>query len=79
MNRLSYFCIVTSAAMTAADALDLYKSRDSSEKLFRRDKSYLGEKSMRVYHDELMHSKIFIEFVTLIIRNKKYTCLKGIG
>ena len=71
-----YFCIITSAAMTAAEALDLYKSRDSSEKLFRGDKSYLGERSMRVYNDEPMHSKIFIEFVALIIRNKIYTCLK---
>ena len=40
------------------------------------DKSYLGERSMRVYHDEPAHSKIFIEFVALIIRNKIYTCLK---
>lgn len=71
-----YFCIITSAAMTAAEALELYKSRDSSEKLFRGDKSYLGERSMRVYNDEPMHSKIFIEFVALIIRNKIYTCLK---
>ena len=71
-----YFCIITSAEMTAADALDLYKSRDGSEKLFRGDKSYLGGKSMRVYHDEPTHSKIFIEFVALIIRNKIYTCLK---
>ena len=71
-----YFCIITSAAMSAAEALDLYKSRDSSEKLFRGDKSYLGERSMRVYNDEPMHSKIFIEFVALIIRNKIYTCLK---
>ena len=71
-----YFCIITSAEMTATEALDLYKSRDSSEKLFRGDKSYLGERSMRVYNDEPMHSKIFIEFVALIIRNKIYTCLK---
>ena len=71
-----YFCIITSAEMTAETALDLYKSRDSSEKLFRGDKSYLGERSMRVYHDEPVHSKIFIEFVALIIRNKIYTCLK---
>lgn len=71
-----YFCIITSADMTAEAALDLYKSRDSSEKLFRGDKSYLGEKSIRVYHDEPTHSKIFIEFVALIIRNKIYTCLK---
>ena len=60
----------------AEAALDLYKSRDCSEKLFRGDKSYLGEKSMRVYQDEPVHSKIFIEFVALIVRNKIYTCLK---
>ena len=71
-----YFCIITSSEMTAADALDLYKSRDGSEKLFRGDKSYLGGRSMRTYHDEPTHSKIFIEFVALIIRNKIYTCLK---
>ena len=71
-----YFCIITSAEMTAEEALDLYKSRDCSEKLFRGDKSYLGERTMRVYRDEPTHSKIFIEFVALIIRNKIYTCLK---
>lgn len=71
-----YFCIITSTEMTAEEALDLYKSRDCSEKLFRGDKSYLGERTMRVYQDEPTHSKIFIEFVALIIRNKIYTCLK---
>ena len=72
-----YFAIITSGEMTAEQALDLYKSRDSSEKLFRGDKSYLGERAMRVYGDEPLHTKIFIEFVALIIRNKIYTCLKG--
>ena len=71
-----YFCIITSSKMSASEALDLYKSRDASEKLFRGDKSYLGERSMRTYHDEPTHAKIFIEFVALIIRNKIYTCLK---
>ena len=33
-----------SEKMTAEDALDLYKSRDASEKLFRGDKSYLGNR-----------------------------------
>ena len=37
-----YFVIVTSKQMTAEEALELYKSRDVSEKLFRGDKSYLG-------------------------------------
>lgn len=71
-----YFCIITSSNMTAAEALDLYKSRDASEKLFRGDKSYLGDRCMRTYHDEPTHAKIFIEFVALIVRNKIYTCLK---
>lgn len=76
-NNLSgYFCIVTSEKMTAKDALNLYKSRDTSEKLFRGDKSYLGDRSLRIYGDSAADSKIFIEFLALIIRNRIYTCLK---
>lgn len=71
-----YFVIITSEEMTAAQALDLYKSRDASEKLFRGDKSYLGNKSYRVHTNESVHAKIFIEFVALIIRNRFYACLK---
>lgn len=77
-NTLSgYFCIITSEDMTAKEALNLYKSRDSSEKLFRGDKSYLGNKSLRIHGDSAAESKIFIEFIALIIRNRIYTCLKS--
>lgn len=76
-NELSgYFCIITSEKMTAKEALNLYKSRDTSEKLFRGDKTYLGDKSLRIYGDSAAESKIFIEFLALIIRNKIYTYLK---
>ena len=71
-----YFVIITSKKMTAEEALDLYKSRDASEKLFKGDKSYLGNKSFRVQSNESVRAKIFIEFVALIIRNRFYTCLK---
>ena len=71
-----YFVIITSKKMTAARALEFYKSRDVSEKLFRGDKSYLGNKSLRVNTSESVHVKIFIEFVALIIRSRFYTCLK---
>jgi len=71
-----YFVIITSKKMTAKEALSMYKSRDGSEKLFRGDKSYLGNKSIRVQSDESVDAKIFIEFVALIVRNKIYTCLK---
>jgi transposase len=76
IDLCGYFVIVTSRKMTAKEALTLYKSRDASEKLFRGDKSYLGNKSLRVHSDESAAAKIFVEFVALIVRNKLYTCLK---
>lgn len=38
-----YLAVVISEKMTAEEALELYKSRDESEKLFRGDKRYLGK------------------------------------
>ena len=71
-----YFVIVTSAKMTAEEALTLYKSRDISEKTFREDKSYLGADRERVYSNESIDTKIFIGFVATIIRSRIYTLLK---
>ena len=76
LRLCGYFCIVTSDKMTAAEALDLYYSRDASEKLFRGDKSYLGNKSERTYYTESTEAKIFVEFVALIVRKRIYTKLK---
>lgn len=76
LDLSGYFCIITSEKMTAKEAICLYKSRDSSEKLFRGDKSYLGNNSLRVCADDAFDTKIFIEFVALIVRNRIYTCLK---
>ena len=72
-----YFVLITSESMTAKEALELYKSRDVSEKLFRGDKSYMGARAERVYGNESLDTKLFIEFIALIIRNKIYTCLKN--
>ena len=71
-----YFVIVTSAKMTAEEALVLYKSRDASEKTFRGDKSYLGANCERVYSNESVDTKIFIGFVATIIRSRIYILLK---
>lgn len=76
-NNLSgYFCLITSEKMNAKEALNLYKSRDTSEQLFRGDKSYLGDKSLRIYGDSASETKIFIEFIALLIRNGIYNYLK---
>ena len=76
LDLAGYFCIITSEKMSAKEAIELYKSRDTSEKLFRGDKSYLGNRSYRVHSTESVENKIFIEFVALIIRSKIYTSLK---
>ena len=62
--------------MTASQALIQYKGRDISEKLFSADKTFIGSKSERVQSSQSMSSKIFIEFVALIVRNRIYNLLK---
>ena len=76
LDLAGYFCIITSEKMSAKEAIELYKSRDTSEKLFRGDKSYLGNKSIRAYSEESARAKIFVEFVAMILRCKMYTKLK---
>lgn len=76
LNLCGYFCIITSEKMTASEALVQYKGRDISEKLFRADKTFLGGQSMRVQSEEALSSKVFIEFVALIVRNRIYNLLK---
>ena len=76
LKLCGYFAIVSSANITAAEALIKYKGRDASEKLFKGDKSFLGNRAMRMHSLESEEAKIFIEFIALIVRNKIYTCLK---
>lgn len=76
LELCGYFAIISSEKMDAKDALNLYKSRDVSEKLFRGDKSYLGNRSLRVQSDEAAGAKIFVEFVALIVRSRMYVLLK---
>ena len=76
IHLCGYFVIVTSAKMTAEEALVLYKSRDGSEKTFRAEKSYLGAHCERVYTNESVDTKLFIGFVATIIRGRIYTLLK---
>ena len=76
LKLCGYFVIVTSDKMTARQALEIYKGRDVSEKLFLSDKTFLGNHCLRVGADESASSRIFIEFVALIIRNRMYNYLK---
>ena len=76
MRYCGYFVIVTLEEMTAKEALTLYKGRDAQEKLFRGDKSFTGGYTFRTHSQESTETKIFIEFIAMIIRNRIYTALK---
>lgn len=77
LGLCGYFCILTSEEMSAKEALELYKSRDASEKLFRADKSFLGNRSARVHSGESLNGKMLIQFVALIIRNRIHKAIKS--
>ena len=62
--------------MTAKEALDLYKSRDASEKAVQSGQEFPGNRSLGVYTGESLEGKMLIAFVALIIRNRMYTKLK---
>ena len=72
-----FFAIVTSKKMTYDEAIHLYKSRDSSEKLFAADKTFLGGRSYRVQGSESLKNKTFIAFLALIVRNRMFTLLQA--
>ena len=76
LDLCGYFSIITSEEMSAQDAYLLYKGRDSTEKLFRADKSYLGSKSLRICSNAALDAKTLIGFTALIIRNRIYSLLK---
>lgn len=76
LNLCGYFAIITSREMNAQDAYRIYKSRDTSEKLFSGDKTFLGDAAIRVGSTESASAKIFIEFLALMVRSRMYTELK---
>ena len=76
LKLCGYYCIITSEKMSAKEALELYKSRDASEKLFAADKMFLGSRSARSHTAETLKSRSFIEFIALIIRSRFYRFLK---
>lgn len=75
LKLCGYFVIITSEHMSAKEALELYKGRDASEKLFLSDKTFLGNSALRCSTEESAASKIFLEFIALIIRNRMYNYL----
>lgn len=70
IDACGLFCIVSSEEMNAQEAISVYRNRDAVEKVFRMDKSYLGNDVFRVHSINKLESKMFVSFIALIIRNE---------
>ena len=79
IDRLGFFVIVTSKEMTASEALDIYRKRDSVEKIFRMLKTGMEYDTFRVHSQSSLESKTYVMFIASIVRNHIFQGLKKLG
>lgn len=78
-ERYGFFVIVTSKEMTASEALDIYRRRDSAEKMFMSLKSGLEYDTYRVHTQKSLEAKTHVVFIASIVRNGIFRRLKEIS
>ena len=76
VNNCGYFCLVTSESLTAYEAIDIYRDRDSIEKLFMMLKSEMDMEKFKVQSDASLRAKFHIAFIASIVRNEIYKVSK---
>ncbi len=76
IDNCGYFCLVTSEKLEASKALDIYRDRDSIEKLFMMLKSEMDFESFKVQSDASLRAKFHIAFIASIVRNEIYKVSK---
>lgn len=79
IDKLGFFVIITSKEMTASEALDIYRKRDSVEKIFRMLKTGLEYDTFRVHSQDSLESKTYVMFIAGIIRNYLFQGLKKVS
>ena len=79
IDRLGFFVIATSKEMTASEALDIYRKRDSVEKIFRMLKTGMEYDTFRVHSQSSLESKTYVMFIASIVRNHIFQGLKKLG
>lgn len=78
-DKPGFFVIVTSKEMTASEALDIYRQRDSVEKIFRMLKTGLEYDTFRVHSQDSLESKTYVMFIASIVRNYLFQGLKKVS
>ena len=71
--------IITSKEMSASETLDMYRKRDSVEKIFRMLKTGLEYDTFRVHSQDSLESKTYVMFIASIVRNYIFQGLKKVS
>lgn len=77
-DTFGFFSIITSKEMSAKEALDIYRDRDTIEKLFESLKQELDYSKFRVSSNSSLKGKTFTTFLATIIRSRIYYQTKAL-
>jgi len=62
-----FFCIVSTQETQAMEALRIYRNKDVVENCFDDLKNQLDAKRLRIHHSTAMDSRLFLQFLALIL------------
>lgn len=78
LKRCGFFLIAeTDFKKTTAEILDIYRRRDTIEKSFDDLKNELDMKRLRIHTSETAQGKVFVSFLSLIVRSYMLRQLKN--
>jgi len=66
-GREGYFCLVSSENLTLAEALRIYRMKDSVEKIFQSMKNDISIKPLRVWSTNSIKGAVLVGFLTQLI------------
>ncbi len=65
-----FFCILTNLKMDSDEILDIYRQKDAVENCFDDLKNSLDMKRLRVHSSDAMDSRLFLQFLSVILISK---------
>jgi transposase len=66
-GREGFFCLVSSEELTVAEALQIYRKKDSIEKIFQSLKNDIDIKPLRVWSTKSIYGAVLIGFIAQLI------------
>jgi transposase len=77
-NKYSgFFSVMTTRKMEATEALEIYRRKEAVENCFDDLKNTLDMKRLRIHLSQAMDSRLFIQFVSLILLSRVRQIVRG--